>query len=80
MTDCNCPRCQELPTKHRLADENEVLWEAVNSAASALDAAGRDPRRAAVVASYWLRTAFPTDHPNYLPTEVVRQLVRKAAA
>jgi hypothetical protein len=24
MTDCNCPRCQSLPTKHRLADERDL--------------------------------------------------------
>lgn len=23
-TDCNCPRCQSLPTKHRLADERDA--------------------------------------------------------
>ena len=32
MSNCNCPRCQVLPTKHRLADELHAVQARVDRA------------------------------------------------
>lgn len=59
--------------QYRLRVEAEVeisrLKTAVEKASAALDGYERDPLRSAFVASVWLRTAFPTDHANYLTTK-----------
>lgn len=56
----------------RCACEGEMAKDrAIHEAAAVLDGFDRDPRRAAYIASLWLRTAFRTDHPNYLTPEQV---------
>jgi hypothetical protein len=69
MSDCNCPKCQALPTKHRLAAERdqlaaalEDLLEVENDHPTDLDAGGgyRDAFREARAVVAAITTTLPS--------------------